>query len=486
MALDPTLAYDDGSALANWTLSSPTALAMSGSGNPGPSYVAAPGAGVHSTRSVGVLATYGADVYFPTNGICDLCIGLDAGGNGYFARVDGRPANTSGVGWMQAYAPRNIQGTSGTLAVNTWHTIVVTVNATTLAGTMTVDGATLWTGTLAFGGPATLGPNIGLIAENQAVAFDNIVLGLAPPVPGPGPGGACTRRAWLALGSNTLLLEDPSKGYFCTNLDLGSPDVRAVVNPNPDRTGLSDRTQFMGGRVVQADVSAFTGAGARIDDVMDNFAPFMDPFARPVLHYVLDRPGTAERTMTLRAVAYDAKIAGAAQRDVVMQWEAGDPIAYDATQQTQSAWAGATTASGRTYPLVFPRVYPSGGSSASGATLVSHGDVAAHPLIRIYGPITAPRLTMQVQPSSTSGPFFVFLSSLVLGANQWVDIDTARHTVFLQSDPKQSALASVDWSQSSWPYIPPSPSTVYMAISGSSPVSGVTQAQASWYDGYLS
>jgi hypothetical protein len=297
---------------------------------------------------------------------------------------------------------------------------------------------------------------------------------------------ACVRSAWLVLGSNTLLLEDPAKGYFCTNLDLGAPAVRPVVTPNPNRTGETDRTQFMGGRVVQADVSAFTGAGARIDDVMDNFAPFMDPGQRPVLHYVLDRPGTPERTVTLRAVAYDAKISGAAQRDIVMQWEAGDPIAYDVVQQSKTAMAGSSTgASGRLYPLTFNRVYPTDGSAALGAVLVSYGDVAAHPLVRIYGPVTGPRLIMQVQPSAASGPYFFFLTSLVLGAGQWVDIDTARHTVLLQSDPKQSALASVDWSQSSWPYIPPAPGSVFMTISGSS-TSGVTQARATWYDGFLS
>jgi hypothetical protein len=295
---------------------------------------------------------------------------------------------------------------------------------------------------------------------------------------------ACVRSAWLVLGSNTLLLEDPTKGYFCTNLDLGSPEIRAVTYPNPDRTGLTDRTMFMGGRVVEADVTAIVGAGARIDDVMDNFAPFMDPLQRPVLHYVLDRPGTPERTMTLRAVAYDTKITGPAQRDVVMQWEAGDPIAYGATQQTQTAWCGSTSGSGRTYALTFARTYPAGGSSPSGATLSTAGDVAARPLIRIYGPITAPRLTMQIQPSASSGPYVIFFSTLVLGANQWVDIDALRRTVLLGSDPKQNALASVDWSQSAWPYIPPAPSTVYMALSGTS-TTGVTQAQATWYDGYL-
>ena len=85
------------------------------------------------------------------------------------------------------------------------------------------------------------------------------------------PPASCARRAWLTLGARTLLLEDPSSGYFCTSLDLGYPTVRAVTNNRPDDDG--------------------------IDDVADNFAPFMVPSARPVLHYVLDRAGTARELL---------------------------------------------------------------------------------------------------------------------------------------------------------------------------------------------
>src|SRR5215831_18145121 len=133
---------------------------------------------------------------------------------------------------------------------------------------------------------------------------------------------ACARTAWLTLDTRTVYLEDLTKGYFCTELDLGYPEVREVMSNKPDAAGADDRTNLFGARVVSANITAAASAGAVIDDVADSFAPYMDPAARPVLHYVLDRPGTPERTLTLRAAAWSWPIAGPYDRDIHLQWVA--------------------------------------------------------------------------------------------------------------------------------------------------------------------
>ena len=166
------------------------------------------------------------------------------------------------------------------------------------------------------------------------------------------------RRAWLVLGSLTIQLDNPAAGWSCQSLDLGSPIVRSVMTNKPDADGIVDRTQYMGARTVVAAVSAISTAGARIDDVASAFAPFMVPSARPVLHYVLDRSGAAERTLTLRPDSYDWPIVGAIERDVALQWIAADPVARDPSVQTATAWAGSGTGGGRTYNLTFNRVSP--------------------------------------------------------------------------------------------------------------------------------
>jgi hypothetical protein len=155
---------------------------------------------------------------------------------------------------------------------------------------------------------------------------------------------SCVRSAWLDLygdGTVTVPLENAGAGYFCSSLDLGSPVVRAVTTNRPDTDGEDDRTQYLGGRVVTVALSAYAGAGAQMDAVPGLFARFMAPAARPILHYVLNRPGTPERTLTVRAAAFAWPIAGPEVVNVQLQFEAADPAAYDPTARLAAncTWA---------------------------------------------------------------------------------------------------------------------------------------------------
>ena len=294
------------------------------------------------------------------------------------------------------------------------------------------------------------------------------------------PPGPCVRQAWLALGSLTVGLEGP--GWFCSSLDLGYPDVRDVTNSKPDADGVDDRTQFFAARTVTIDITALAGAGARIDAVGAQFAPFMVPSARPVLHYVLDRPGNPERTMTLRAAGYSWPIVGADGRDIHLQFVAADPAAVDPVEQTQTSFAGSSTALGRAYPLAFNRVYPSGGGSATDAIITSNGDLPVTPRLRIYGPITHAQATMQ-PASNVAAIQVVFAQSYSIAAGHYVEVSTAERTAFLDGDRSQSQIAFLDWSQSIWGVIPAHVAH-YLILIGTS-TSGVTQVQASWHDRYI-
>ena len=298
------------------------------------------------------------------------------------------------------------------------------------------------------------------------------------------PAATCVRRAWLTLGSLSVGLEGP--GWFCPSLDLGYPDVRDVTSNRPDQDGIDDRTMYMGGRTVTAEIVALAGAGAQIDAVVAMFAPFMAPSARPVLHYVLDRPGAPERTMTLRAAGFSGPIAGAYERDVQLQWVAADPAAYDPTVRTATAWAGSASAPGRVYPLAFNRVYPAGGASPTSATMVTPGDLMAWPLLRVYGPIAGALVRLQNNWPDNSWVlnYVRFLPSYTIGAGHYVDVDTFKRTAYLDGDRTQNVVNQIDWSLTSWPYLMPSPAVGTLLLSGTN-ASGVTQVQATWQDRYL-
>ena len=246
---------------------------------------------------------------------------------------------------------------------------------------------------------------------------------------------------------------------------------------------------YVGSRVVSADITTLRGAGARVDAVASSFAPYMVPSARPVLHYILDRPGAAERTLTLRASGYQWPIVGPDQRDIQLQFVAADPIPRDANQQTATAWSGSSTTQGRTYNLVPNRIYPPGGSSGSNAYIYSYGDVPIHPRLLIYGPVTNPGVTFYIYRAATGPPDSIpsrvlFTGGLIVSAGHFIDVDTARKTAYMDSDPNQSVLPYVDWTNTRWPQLPVVPGYSLMGMSGTS-TSGITQTQCTWRDGFL-
>jgi hypothetical protein len=293
---------------------------------------------------------------------------------------------------------------------------------------------------------------------------------------------ACVRQAWLVLGAQTVALENTAGGWSCEQLDLGYPAVREVKNNRPDTDGIDDRTTLMGERAVSANVHAVAAGGVSIDAVAAQFAPFMVPSARPVLHYVLDRPGAPERTMTVRAAGYAWPIAGPIERQIHLQWIAADPVARDPTQRSAVAFAGSSTGAGRGYNLTFLRTYPTGGGSSSSATITSAGDVAVRPLLRIYGPVTAPTVTF-----TPAAGLVTFLPTMVVSGGHYLEVDCAQRSAYLDGDRTQNVLTQMDWAtmnaQGGWPLIPPQ-TTVTMAMTGQS-TGGLTQTQATWNDGYL-
>jgi hypothetical protein len=293
------------------------------------------------------------------------------------------------------------------------------------------------------------------------------------------------RKAWLALPSGaTVLLDNPAGGWYCQSLDLGAPIVRDVTTNRPAAHGMDDRSAYFAGRTVTVNITAMAPV-AQIDAIASSFAPFMLPGQPCVLHYVLDRPGAPERVLTVRGESYDVPIVGAVERDIVLTFIAADPIVRDPTVQTAVSWSG-STGSGRTYPLTFNRIYPTGGAIVN-ATITTHGDLPCQPVLNIYGPITTPKVTFRTLVANTL--FQVWgVAGFSIAAGHYCAIDTAARTAYMDGDLSQNVLGSIDWLNTMWPVIPPSPDGATMTLAGDPAggvMTGVTQVQASWQDAYL-
>ena len=77
--------------------------------------------------------------------------------------------------------------------------------------------------------------------------------------------------ARLVSGSDTLTL-DEANGWFVQSLDVGYPQVRAVVNPRADADGVYDSTLYFGARTVSLSLRAFPACG-RVGQRLMRFWP---------------------------------------------------------------------------------------------------------------------------------------------------------------------------------------------------------------------
>lgn len=294
------------------------------------------------------------------------------------------------------------------------------------------------------------------------------------------------RSAWLMLNGNRLDLDDYAAGYAMTELDLGFPEVREVVNNRPVQHGIDDQTRYFAGRGITANITAWPGGLKPLDDIVASFGPYMNPGVRPELHYTLISDDYRERVITLRAANFASSMPSPVRRDMQLSWVAPDPVIRDADLKTATAWAGSSSPPGRTYNLTFNRIYPPGSGAPVIAEIVSLGDIPIPPRLMLYGPITGPVIEMQSQAGD--GPFIVgtivFVPSFTVGAGQWVDIDCLSHSAYLNSDSQQSVFNELDFSGLSWPLIYPTPYVNWLSLVGTT-TSSISQVQALWQDSYL-
>jgi hypothetical protein len=212
--------------------------------------------------------------------------------------------------------------------------------------------------------------------------------------------------------------------------------------------------------------------------------------ARPVLHWVLDRPtgsGSAERALTLRPVNYTWPIAGADQRNIMLQWVAADPVTRDPVTKTSTSTVGASDLPGRIYDLTFPRVYEGVAMAPEPGLIMSPGLVAVRPVLAFYGPVENPRAEFTTILSTTPQTFAViFMTGTRIDANHFVEVDTATKHAWYDGDRGLPVLDWVDWaaSEASWPVLPVLPEVNVMALYGDD-TTAATKLVAYWQDGFL-
>lgn len=240
----------------------------------------------------------------------------------------------------------------------------------------------------------------------------------------------------LVDGTREMVLY-PRDNLIVLNVNTPSPAIRQVTENRTDGDGVLDTTRHFGARNVALDLRAIATPAAFVDELNS----FLLPSSRPYLVREDDEWAQA-RQLRLVSNAWtdpiDADVAPFV-RDFQVQWTAPDGT-WEATEEsilTVSADIPSTT--GMSFPVSFPMSFAP--TAATGALNIDNvGRAPSNFVAQLYGPITAPRLI-----NNLTGLAIAFTSALVLGAGEYVEIDTYNKTAYLNGVSSQSVLGSLDF-----------------------------------------
>lgn len=272
---------------------------------------------------------------------------------------------------------------------------------------------------------------------------------------------------YLNDGTNTLQLDD-SEGLIVTELDLGYPSVRPVVDVRADADGVYDSTQFFGERVVAMTVQ---GDGEGLITQWDKLARYMRPGRRPYLYFTVD--GSARRMRLRPSQRASVLRAPAAVFTAQLQWVAPDGVMEAASASTVTADATAGGEDGRQYNLTFDREYVEINPSGS-VSVTNSGTATIWPELKLYGPVTNPEIR-----DLTNNRRLRFVTTLTAG--QFLEVNTRDRTVRLNGLVNQNRYNTLDFTVSSWFGLEPGTQLVrYRGASTSSPARAEITYRTAW------
>ena len=258
-------------------------------------------------------------------------------------------------------------------------------------------------------------------------------------------------------------------------IDPGSPSVRAVTEDRTNADGVYDTTRHYGGRTVAVEATVWSAT------LLREITTYLSPRLRPMLGVTDPDVYDGERFLLLRRdnftpgpIDHRSHI----RRPLQFQWQCPTGVWQATDPVTFSLNAEGEDTTGRVYAEVFPRVYPA--AIPRGRVLHDNpGTEPADQTVRLYGPCAGPRYT-----NDTTGETITFRAELVLGLGEYVEVNTAAHTAYLNSDPAASRAHFLDYAESTWWQVPPGQSTVryHPAAAVDAGSGSVTTYRPSWLD----
>lgn len=252
-------------------------------------------------------------------------------------------------------------------------------------------------------------------------------------------------RSSSAVGYIPPLFLTPQFGYVPQRLNRGFPEIRDISDKRPSQNGTFDFTEFFGARAITFEVSLATelqDIPSITDEILeDNLRKWMLPNVRAYL-YVKPKGETLYRRALVRPANVGSQlnfVTNAGFRTVSMSWRGVDGVFEDAELSSTNLEVSSAVEAGRTYDQAYDKTYAA--SSVIGAKIVRNaGNAPSFPVVYVYGACTQPRIE-----NVTTGKKLEFLAAYTINAGEYLVIDFAEGTVYLNGDSTNSRYDKIDF-----------------------------------------
>jgi Siphovirus-type tail component, C-terminal domain len=259
----------------------------------------------------------------------------------------------------------------------------------------------------------------------------------------------------------------PADGVAAQVLDVAAP-ARAVEEDRAGAHGTYDTTRYLTAAAVSLSMLLYPGVTQTPEKFLDALGPLLNPGLRPVL-IVSNDQWDAPRQLTVRYDSKSAPLSDPTNWPVQVSWKA--PAGVWEASNLASAVIGAFIASSVGFPFdVAGAVITSAGyvfpatTAPAPSQVVSAGNAPSQWTAFLYGPCTGPKWA-----NDSAGAALEFTGDLTLGAGDYVALDSAKQTAYLNSDPRASVLGFLNFATSNWWLIQPGLNTLRYYPSSASP-----------------
>jgi hypothetical protein len=226
--------------------------------------------------------------------------------------------------------------------------------------------------------------------------------------------------------------------------------VRAVSEDRAFADGALDTTQWLSAAAVTIDLAAVNTV-TPVLTTLDQMAGLLLPFARPYL-VVTDSEWAAPRQIQVRFDSHTHPYEQDNYRAVQLAFKAPRGQWEDTTIQQFTLAADVTDTTGFVFDDTHGAVVTDTAgfvfqpSTSAGSSIVTiAGNARPVWTARMYGPAAGPVLS-----NDTTGQSIAFQSSLILGAGDYLELNSLNRTALMLSQPDSSRLSFMDFTASEW------------------------------------